>query len=115
MGAMNSGGYWAVRAVSVSLALALVAAAVGCASVELDKKIPWFGHKDDEPTVPAKVVVVWKDAVLNQPGAAPTRGFGGRLMFYGGKTEDPVCVDGQSGLAGEATVASTRRHPCAAG
>jgi hypothetical protein len=37
---------------------------------------------------------VWTDAVQQQAGQAPTRGFGGRLMFYEGKGDKPVKVDG---------------------
>ena len=36
----------------------------------------------------------WSDTVLTQTGRPPIRGFGGRLMFYEGKKEEPIKVDG---------------------
>jgi hypothetical protein len=49
----------------------------------------------DEPQAPVKVVAMWTHTVLyraDQP--QPIRGFGGRLMFYGEKTDKPVKVEG---------------------
>ena len=36
----------------------------------------------------------WSDTILTQTGHPPIRGFGGRLMFYEGKSEEPIKVDG---------------------
>ena len=58
------------------------------------KKPQWLYGKD-EPRTPVKVVAMWKDTILyraDQP--QPVRGFGGRLMFYGEKSEKPVKVEG---------------------
>ena len=48
----------------------------------------------DKPGKPDKIVTLWSDTVLTQAGRPPVRGFGGRLMFYEGKKEDPVKVEG---------------------
>jgi hypothetical protein len=83
------------RTICLSLVLACLATAAGCSDFGFDKKkIPWFGEKDDEPGTPTRVVAIWKDAVLHRPNETSMRGFGGRLMFYDGRSEDPIKVDG---------------------
>jgi hypothetical protein len=54
----------------------------------------WPFNKDDKPGKPDKIVALWNDTVLTQAGRPPLRGFGGRLMFYEGKKEDPIKVEG---------------------
>jgi hypothetical protein len=54
----------------------------------------WPFHKDEKPGKPDKIITLWSDTVLTQAGRPPTRGFGGRLMFYEGKKEDPIKVEG---------------------
>lgn len=54
----------------------------------------WPFKKDDKPGKPDKIITLWSDTVLTQAGRPPIRGFGGRLMFYEGKKEDPVKVEG---------------------
>lgn len=60
---------------------------------DLDKRMPW--NHGEEVGIPTRVVGTWTDAVLRQPGKAPQRGFGGRLLFYGKDSKDPILVDGQ--------------------
>jgi len=43
---------------------------------------------------PSRMVVLWSPAMFNQPGAQPTRGFGGRIYFYNTKDE-VIPVEGQ--------------------
>lgn len=74
--------------------LGWLAVALGCSRLDAKPRIPWFGNRD-KPSAPARLVAVWKDAVLYQPDAPPVRGFGGRLMFYDGKSEEPIRVEGQ--------------------
>lgn len=50
--------------------------------------------KDSEYETPVRVIAIWSDAMYTQPGAPPTRGFGGRLYFYNAK-DKPVPVEGQ--------------------
>ena len=50
--------------------------------------------RNDKPGKPDKIVALWSDTVLTQAGRPPIRGFGGRLMFYEGKKEEPIKVEG---------------------
>jgi hypothetical protein len=75
----------------VAIGLATLA---GCSSLGLPKSLPWPLAEDEAPKTPAQVVAVWADAVQHQANQPPTRGFGGRLMFYDVKGEKPVKVDG---------------------
>lgn len=43
---------------------------------------------------PSRIVAIWSEAIYNQPGVKPVRGFGGRLYFYNAKNE-AVPVEGQ--------------------
>jgi hypothetical protein len=54
----------------------------------------WPFKKEEKPGKPDKVVGIWSDTVLTKPGSPATRGFGGRLMFYEGKSEEPIKVEG---------------------
>ena len=54
----------------------------------------WPFNKDDKPGKPDKIITLWSDTVLTQAGRPPIRGFGGRLMFYEGKKEEPIKVEG---------------------
>jgi hypothetical protein len=68
----------------------------GCATLEIPKSLQltkkdlWKG----KPAEPAKLVVIWSDAVYNEAGKAPVRGFGGRLFFYD-KQSKTVPVEGE--------------------
>jgi hypothetical protein len=76
--------------------LALSAMLAGCSSLEMNKptfRWPWQ-DQEEPPRAPTKVVVMWTDAVLHQPGQPPRRGFGGRLMFYNEESKHPIKVDG---------------------
>jgi hypothetical protein len=53
-----------------------------------------FARKKPEYETPRQVVPVWSDTVLHQSGTAATRGFGGRLMFYGQDKQKSIRVDG---------------------
>jgi hypothetical protein len=56
---------------------------------------PWpFQKKEEKPGKPDKIITLWSDTILTQPGRPPLRGFGGRLMFFEGKSEEPVKIDG---------------------
>ncbi|TWU35947.1 hypothetical protein [Novipirellula artificiosorum] len=63
-------------------------------------KVQWpnsLFHKEPDPAVPNRMMVMWTDTVLHQPQQPGVRGFGGRVYFYEGNDPDPVVVDG--GLA----------------
>ncbi len=71
--------------------------ASGCAQWDLKKS--WtpslFGDGNDKPQIPNRVVAVWVDTIRYTQGQPPTRGFGGRLMFYQKDEEKPVKVEGE--------------------
>ncbi len=72
--------------------------AAGCQTVTPSKPWNWLWPSAQEgPVLPDRILVVWSDTVLHQPGEPGLRGFGGRLLFYLGDRKDPVEVDG--GLA----------------
>jgi hypothetical protein len=66
----------------------------GCARFDLSKNIPWVQGKDGKFEQPMKVVAVWTDTVMTQENRGATRGFGGRLMFYGAQENQPIKVAG---------------------
>jgi hypothetical protein len=55
---------------------------------------PWPFSTEEKPGVPSRVLAVWTDTVLTQPDRMPQRGFGGRLMFYASKKDEPIKVEG---------------------
>ncbi len=67
----------------------------GCTQLDVSKSpsIPFLSDGKDDPQAPSRVVAVWVDTIRYTQGKPATRGFGGRLMFYGAE-EDPVKVDG---------------------
>lgn len=79
------------RIIAVLFALSPLLLA-GCAEVPLQTPRLVF---DQEPVeVPRKVIPVWTDTILHTNGKKPTRGFGGRLMFYGSDENKAIEVDG---------------------
>ncbi|MCH7752464.1 MAG: hypothetical protein IH898_09965 [Planctomycetes bacterium] len=78
---------------------------VGCSSLNtgnwkfaksLDvRRAMWWKSEKPEPQLPVRLVSTWTDTVLHRPGQESQRGFGGRLLFFGRESDDPVCVDGQ--------------------
>ncbi len=68
----------------------------GCAQLDVDKSfsIPFFGKDKDKPKTPSRVVTVWVDTIRYTQGMAPTRGFGGRLVFYEEGEKEPIKVEG---------------------
>lgn len=73
--------------------LLVVAAMCGCAEWNLNDSLTFL--PDPKPQTPDRVVAVWTNATLHQPGKRAVRGFGGRLMFHADGEEDPVLVDGR--------------------
>jgi hypothetical protein len=74
------------------IVLSLAAAASAADSGE--SWAPWPFHHDEPAGRPDRVTVIWNDAVATTAGQLPVRGFGGRLMFYEGKNDTPVRIDG---------------------
>ena len=65
----------------------------GCTSLSFKDGISLWPN-DDERVIPDRVMPIWADAVLHQPGKPGVRGFGGRIYFYQGQESDPVKVSG---------------------
>lgn len=86
------------RAAMLLQAFLVTLVLTGCQPFHAPKswKSPWSNSKK-EPILPDRIVAVWSDTVLHQPGEPGLRGFGGRLFFYEGENKDPLEVDG--GLA----------------
>ena len=65
----------------------------GCASLTSEHGMLWL---DGQPRadLPDRILPVWADAVLHQPGKSAVRGFGGRLYFYKDGQPDPMKVKG---------------------
>lgn len=66
----------------------------GCSSFTTNPT-EWFSQADvAEVEIPDRILPIWTDTVLHQPGQKGVRGFGGRIYFYEGGDEKPVAVDG---------------------
>lgn len=73
--------------------LAIICGAL-CGCTLLNTSALPFGKKQPKFHIPRQIVPVWSETVRHQSGTAPTRGFGGRVMFYGPDRHKPVLVDG---------------------
>ena len=95
-----------IRCVTGCCLLAVLVTSLGCTwgdspgwkfvkSWDVRQAVDWKSNKPAPPQLPARLVCTWTDTVLNQAGQKSQRGFGGRIMFFGRKSEAPVRVDGQ--------------------
>lgn len=69
----------------------------GCQTMHApDIKMPWSKDKKKnvEQQLPDRILTIWSDTVLHQPGEPGIRGFGGRIYFYHDDKDDPIEVDG---------------------
>ncbi len=75
--------------------LLLILFCSGCSTMNLQSmtKLAKFEKKPEFET-PLQVIPVWSDTVLHQTGKTGTRGFGGRVIFYGENKEKAIRVDG---------------------
>jgi hypothetical protein len=76
------------------LLILMVAAALSGCSLMSSSALPFAKKKEPEFLTPRQIVPVWSDTVLHQPDEPATRGFGGRIMFYGVDKHKPIRVDG---------------------
>ena len=79
------------HAVTGIFMIVAAAAALWCAPCPA---APWPFNQDDKPQKADRVIAVWSDTILTRADRPAQRGFGGRLMFYQGKKEEPVKVEG---------------------
>jgi hypothetical protein len=75
-------------------ALVCLTFAAGCTQLDLRQPLAAILPAGDKPQPPTKVVAVWTDALAQHPAKRATRGFGGRLMFFGRDPGETVRVDG---------------------
>jgi hypothetical protein len=73
--------------------IAVLLALTGCSAWKIPENFSLPGSKP-KFEVPSRMTDIWSYTVLNQPGQAGVRGFGGRLMFYNDLQETPIKVDG---------------------
>ena len=75
--------------------LILILFCSGCSTMNLPSmtELTKFEKKPEFET-PLQVIPVWSDTVLHQSGKAGTRGFGGRVIFYGENKEKAIRVEG---------------------
>jgi hypothetical protein len=93
----NQPSRWCLSQIFHSLGVWLVLALVtlsGCTKLDLQDSFRLF-EKDPKPEVPDRMVAVWTHSVLNQAGQPSTRGFGGRITFFGADDKASVLVDGK--------------------
>lgn len=84
--------HWSRRLLVASMAIALAGSNFAYAE-GLALPVPWKSERK-EYGVPDSIVAVWTYAVAHTPGQPPTRGFGGRIMFFQDGRERPLKVDG---------------------
>jgi hypothetical protein len=86
---------WACDRAGIPIRLAglvMLALLSGCSSLDLRER-PWLLGCGRKPLAPQRMVDMWTDALLHQPGMPAVRGFGGRILFYA-EDENPVAVEG---------------------
>lgn len=74
------------------VAVCFTCLSAGCGSLKLATPRLTFDDAAAEP--PAKMIPVWSDTVMSRPGQLGVRGLGGRVVFYGRETDEPVQVNG---------------------
>lgn len=76
-------------------ALCVLFSTVGCQSLTTTKQWNWpWESKDKEPQIPDRILPIWTDTIMHQPGKPGIRGFGGRVYFYAGEDTQAIEVDG---------------------
>ncbi len=66
----------------------------GCSQFDIRKNIPWGEGADGSFEKPLKMSAIWTDSVLQTANKPATRGFGGRLMFYGKADSAAIKTEG---------------------
>jgi hypothetical protein len=67
----------------------------GCQVFKPEKKWAWpWESKEGKPQLPDRILPIWTDTILHQPGKPGIRGFGGRVFFYAGEETEAIEVDG---------------------
>lgn len=73
----------------------LLTSVCGCQSLTTTKQWSWpWDSKNKKPQVPDRMLPIWTDTIMHQPGKPGIRGFGGRVYFYAGEDTEAIEVDG---------------------
>jgi len=73
----------------------LLLSVCGCQSLTTTKQWTWpWDANNKEPQVPDRILPIWTDTIMHQPGRPGIRGFGGRVYFYAGEDTQAIEVDG---------------------
>ena len=84
-----------IRSTACWLGLCLLICCSGCQSLTTTKQWNWpWDSKNKAPEVPDRILPIWTDTIMHQPGKPGIRGFGGRVYFYAGEESQAVEVDG---------------------
>lgn len=82
---------------------AIAGSAAGCAGLDFSKPIPWqdktakekVEEEEEQFEEPQRIVSIWNEQTLHHSDGRPSsRGFGGRLMFYGKDKENSIQAKG---------------------
>lgn len=66
---------------------------VGCSEFDKQAGFPWLTGKKDAPAAKS-MTAMWTETVMSQAGQPGTRGFGGRIHFFGEDDKKPLKVKG---------------------
>ena len=91
-------GHGRIRIQQTLLAALLMAGGTGlvtgCSTMPTMPQLPWSTSASSLPQLPDRMLAIWTDTTLHQPGLPAVRGFGGRVFFYLKDSPDPIQVDG---------------------
>jgi hypothetical protein len=79
--------------VVLGIVLFVTVTIAGCAPV-MSFKAPWDKSTAPNYETPDRILAIWSDTVLHEPGKSAVRGFGGRIFFYRDGEPDPVRIQG---------------------
>ena len=93
-----------VKKLSFTSLLLTVAILAGCSTfkpklADLNPLLNADKEKLEESELPARMAIMWKDAVIHGVGSTPTAGFGGRVFFYN-TDDEAVMAEGELTIYG---------------
>ncbi len=86
-----------MRSILPMLLIGCLGMMAGCQWTPDKKLTAWPWKKKEKAERPERMLPVWSDTVLHQPGNPGVRGFGGRIFFY--KDQSPEAIEVDGGLA----------------
>jgi hypothetical protein len=89
LASMNYAGFRSFLRLACLLLLLLA----GCSEFDKQAGFPWLTGKKNAPAAKS-MTAMWTETVMSQAGQPSTRGFGGRLHFFGEDDKKPLKVKG---------------------